>query len=79
MFHMLHVEYGKKTTPQTLIFYTLAKYTVFLSFRHGFASTEEKSTFHHQQKYDAKTAFVSLRKALWKSAWQKNPPSTRFW
>lgn len=60
-----------KKTPQTLIFYTLAECTVFLNFRQGFASTEEKSMLHHQHKYDAKTAFVSLGKAPWKSAWQK--------
>lgn len=54
-----------------LNFYTWAEYTVFLSFRHGFASTEKKPTLDHQYKYDGKTAFVSLGKALWKTAWQK--------
>lgn len=53
---MLHGEYEKNPNVQTLIFYTLAEYSVFLSFRHGFASMEEKSMLHHQHKYDAKTA-----------------------
>lgn len=75
MFHMLHIEYEK--TPQTFIFYTLAEYAVLLSFRHGFAGTEEKSMPHHTNMMP-KLLLSALQKALWKTAWQKNPPSYDF-
>lgn len=40
---MLHVQY-EKNQHLHLIFYTIAEYTGCLSFRRGFASTEEKSS-----------------------------------
>lgn len=70
MFHMLHVEYEKKNPIGIYLLHTSRTHRV-SKLQAWFSYGQEKSTLHHQHKYDAKTAFVSFREGTFEECLAK--------